>query len=248
MDKETARRILSAYRPNGADADDETFADALRLGRNDPETAHWLEDETTFDRQIASTLETISASPEDYRALDSMLALETEGNRPRSWWRRGLALAAVLTFGIALYGILMIQPDGAGISPNPGQTLTSFVDQALPLDFRSTDHAEVRAWLAGSGVPIPADVEDLFARTPTRGCKVFDLGEGGSVTVLCFESKGQLVHLISLRGAAGSLAEGVPEDWRKMDGWNLRQIPSNGPRLVLATQTDPSQIEDSIKI
>lgn len=243
MDKETARRILSAYRPNGADADDETFADALRLARNDPETARWFEDETTFDQQIASALETITVPPQDHRTLDSMLTLETGEDRPRSWWRRGLAMAAILTFGLALYGILVIQPDSAGVSPDPGQTLTSFADRALPLDFRSTNHAEVRGWLARAGVPIPADIEVRFADTPTLGCKVFDLSEGGSITVLCFESNGQIAHLLTLRGRADSLAEDIPDDWTTVDGWNLRRIPSDGLPMILATQSDPSKIE-----
>ena len=41
MDNKTAKEILGAYRPNGSDALDETFKDALQHAERDPESKAW---------------------------------------------------------------------------------------------------------------------------------------------------------------------------------------------------------------
>lgn len=56
MDKEQARFVLCSFRPDGADAGDGEFADALRLSAEDRELGEWLADERAADSAFAKAL------------------------------------------------------------------------------------------------------------------------------------------------------------------------------------------------
>lgn len=56
MDKEQAKFILESFRPDGADAHDDTFAEALQLAVEDRELGEWLAGERASDAEFASTL------------------------------------------------------------------------------------------------------------------------------------------------------------------------------------------------
>ncbi len=59
MDKEHARFILQSYRPDGADAHDQDFADALALAAENRELGEWLAHERAMDAAFAKALSTI---------------------------------------------------------------------------------------------------------------------------------------------------------------------------------------------
>ncbi len=56
MDKERARFVLQSFRPEGADASDADFAEALRLATSDRELGQWLVRERAFDADFAEAL------------------------------------------------------------------------------------------------------------------------------------------------------------------------------------------------
>ena len=59
FDRDNAKLMLSAYRPNGADAQDPVFKEALELAQRDPELARWFRGERDFDQMISSKLRLI---------------------------------------------------------------------------------------------------------------------------------------------------------------------------------------------
>lgn len=59
MDKEQARFILSSYRPDGADAHDPDFTEALRLAMEDRDLGEWLANERAFDASFSQALHTL---------------------------------------------------------------------------------------------------------------------------------------------------------------------------------------------
>jgi hypothetical protein len=71
MDREQARFILRSYRPDGPDAADPDFAEALKIAAADPELAAWLEFERLFDGELA---EAIAALPVPGRLRADILA------------------------------------------------------------------------------------------------------------------------------------------------------------------------------
>ena len=91
---ESAKFVLNAYRPNGADAQDPVFRAALEQAARDPELAAWFKEQRTFDSLIAGKLA-------EFEPPASLYATILAGISNRSPMRRFnirplLALAAVL--------------------------------------------------------------------------------------------------------------------------------------------------------
>ena len=83
MDKEQARFILRSFRPDGADVNDEDFADALALAMENRELGEWLARERAFDAAFASALGSIDL-PKNLRE-DIVACLANErGDFPQS--------------------------------------------------------------------------------------------------------------------------------------------------------------------
>ena len=66
MDKEQAKFILRSFRPDGADANDRDFAEALALAMEDRELGEWLAAERAFDAAFAEALVSVEL-PETLR-------------------------------------------------------------------------------------------------------------------------------------------------------------------------------------
>lgn len=66
MDKEQARFILRSFRPDGADAADPGFAEALHLAAEDRELGEWLARQRALDAEFSRALESL-AIPERLR-------------------------------------------------------------------------------------------------------------------------------------------------------------------------------------
>lgn len=83
MDKDEARFILRSFRPDGADANDPDFAEALKLAVENRELGEWLASERAFDSAFANALVTVDL-PEHLRE-DIMACLATErGDFPQA--------------------------------------------------------------------------------------------------------------------------------------------------------------------
>lgn len=59
MDKEHAKFILQSYRPDGADASNPDFTEALQLVAEDRELGQWLAQERAHDAMFAESLESV---------------------------------------------------------------------------------------------------------------------------------------------------------------------------------------------
>ncbi len=83
MDKEEARFILRSFRPDGADAGDQDFADALKLALENRELGEWLASERAFDAAFAQALASVDL-PENLRE-DILACLAVErGDFPQA--------------------------------------------------------------------------------------------------------------------------------------------------------------------
>ena len=83
MDKDEARFILRSFRPDGADANDPDFAEALKLAVENRELGEWLASERAFDSAFASAL--VKVDLPEYLREDIMACLATErGDFPQA--------------------------------------------------------------------------------------------------------------------------------------------------------------------
>lgn len=77
MDNERAKFVLRSFRPDGADAIDSDFAEALRMATLDRELGEWLMRERAFDAEFAEALARVHL-PEGLRET-VLLAMVTDG-------------------------------------------------------------------------------------------------------------------------------------------------------------------------
>jgi hypothetical protein len=83
MDKEQARFILRSFRPDGADANDPDFAEALKLAMENRELGEWLASERAFDAEFAQALSSVKLAENLREDILACLAAE-RGDFPQA--------------------------------------------------------------------------------------------------------------------------------------------------------------------
>jgi hypothetical protein len=96
MTNERAKFLLSVYRPNGADAEDPAFKEALAQVRLDPTLGSWFREQRAFDELIIAKLRSIEVPANLPTAI---LAGFRATVMPRHQSIPWLAIAAVLVPG-----------------------------------------------------------------------------------------------------------------------------------------------------
>ena len=228
MTNEEAKFMLQGYRPNGADCEDEAFAEALKQAQNDPTLKDWFEREQAFDALMSDKLRAVSA-PDGLR--ESILAgtrISSPVTTPKqtAWWRQpwglGLAIAAsvVLVFSLVSVGPLRTG-DVASLDAS-----TVLFEQALA-DYNGahpqTKHADMLggfgAWLenpenALTSGAIPTDLEALRQ----DGCRTVDVA-GHEVFEICFRRGGKWYHVyFTPRTGFDTLPEATSPDFLQQEG------------------------------
>src|SRR6476661_7308238 len=99
---QSAKFVLNAYRPNGADAQDPVFRDALEQAARDPELAAWFKEQRSFDSLIAEKLAEVQPPAALYSTILAGIANRSPVRR-FSFWPL-LALAALLV----LSGMILV--------------------------------------------------------------------------------------------------------------------------------------------
>src|SRR5690349_1496751 len=92
--------LLSGFRPEGQDASDPIFANALREVAQDPQLRTWFAEAQAFDRAVADRLGEV-APPEELRA--AILAGEKASRSNRRWLQPWTWAAAAV---LALLGVI----------------------------------------------------------------------------------------------------------------------------------------------
>jgi hypothetical protein len=83
MDKEQARFILRSFRPDGADANDTDFSEALTIALESRELGEWLAHERAFDAAFASALGSVHL-PENLREDIIACLADERGDFPQA--------------------------------------------------------------------------------------------------------------------------------------------------------------------
>src|SRR5258708_6964113 len=104
MNRQETKFLLSAYRPNGADALDQNLAEALRFAQHDPELAPWFAAQRKFDEAVAGRLQEVHPPAEMRDQLHAGMELPRHERRPTVKWGFALiALALMATVPVGVY-------------------------------------------------------------------------------------------------------------------------------------------------
>jgi hypothetical protein len=205
MTNEEAKFILSAYRPNGSDAGDAAFSDALLMAGEDPMLAAWFARSRSHDAAIAAKLGQISP-PSGLREAILAGARVSDSRRAdrRGWaWIAGVAAAAVLAF-VVVSMKTPSRPDSAG---------AAFAGFAIE-DMLNGKHGgkgeptgALVAELETTGAKMPGAEQIDFDRLRETGCRTLSFS-GHDVLEVCFLRDGSLFHLYMIR-RDGSVSDSV---------------------------------------
>src|SRR5271170_6937232 len=209
MNNQEAKLILQTYRPNGRDALDPLFAEALEMARRDPELQKWFAEEQALDLQIQSKLRPVVAVPRDLKA--NLLALR-KMIRPVPWWFQPMKLSAaaavVLLLGLAAFFLLPQKPTQLALFREKMTRYSMQVHGHITLE--SPDIANIQQWLQDRGVHTNFELPGGLQGKPAHGCRVVDWN-GQKATMICFV-----------------LDDGEHVDFFVMDCAGLPGLPENG--------------------
>lgn len=242
MDNTTAKEILAAYRHDGADAADPRFAEALAQCARDPALKAWFDEERARDESMARALRSVRAPEGGKRALLGTATFdraETSVHRSSRRWFGfgGLGMAALFLIGVAFFA-LSVQRPAPALDP-AGFAMADLADAAMPFDYAAADAVALKNWLAAQGAPVPPTLPAALSAASAAGCKVFEDGAGGKISLLCFEAGGEIVHLFVFDERTRRLLDGPRGEWWRDGGWNFMAFEEDTVLLALATQGDP---------
>jgi len=194
VNREAAKIVLAACRPNGADANDPLVAEALALVQRDAELRAWFAAEQAADRAIAAKLKA-APLPED------LLARVRAGTQARLAVRsRRPSLTLAMAASLALLGVIAALWFNRTPSAAPGSfaayrvDMTQFLRAFPKLDLATDRLPEVRAWLSQQHPLVQGKLPQGMERFPSIGCRTVEW-QGQRLALLCFMAEGQVVHV-----------------------------------------------------
>ncbi|HUL53100.1 MAG TPA: hypothetical protein VLT83_06795 [Opitutaceae bacterium] len=198
MNNEQARFILGAYRPNGRDAGDAVFCEALRQVKADPGLGAWFAREQAFDSAVSAKLGAVIPPPGLREAILTGGRVSTAA--PRPLWRLApwLAVAASVAVIFTVAATYWIWSAGSGRA-DLGQ-MTRFA-LAEPFSAHTGPHADklgaLGAWLEDPASRISSGAPVDLAQLKAQHCRTISVA-GHEVFEICFQ-RGSWYHLYLAR-------------------------------------------------
>ena len=201
MNREEAKILLRACRPDRADTHDPRVAEALDLVRRDAELRAWFEAEQAADRALAAKLKA-APLPEDLLARVRAGTQARIAGQPRGRFP-ALALAACLAL-LGLIAALWFQrpptaPDGSFAACRAD--MAQFLREFPKLDVTTDRLPEVREWLSRQHPLTQARLPVTLEKFPSLGCRTVEW-QNRKIALVCFMVEGQVVHVFVLPKSA----------------------------------------------
>jgi len=210
MNTQQAKFILHGYRPNGADAGDETFREALGQANGDPALREWFARQQEFDGAVSGKIGAVLPPPGLRESILAGGRVTGTARAHRPWWQQPAWLAAAA--GVAL--LLAV-----GVARWPGQAARgSLADFAQADAIHSENHGShgaeagaLQAALSQASTRLGGDLPVDFAALRRAGCRTLSFKEH-EVLEVCFKRNGAWFHCyIARRGDFPALAAVAPE-------------------------------------
>lgn len=199
MNNQEAKFILGTYRPDGRDAGDPMFTDALAHAERDPELRTWLEQQRKFDTNVSAKLKEI-APPAELRA--AIFAGVRASQPRRQWWANPTWLVAAAAIAVlAVVSISLRQTTGAPtVSELTAFAMKDLADAHDGHVGHPPEFAGLQAQLASVSVPLttPGGVAIDLDELRQKNCRSVKIA-GREVFEICFQRDGAWFHLYAAR-------------------------------------------------
>lgn len=209
------------------DEADASFAGAL-LSINAP---------TGLREQILNAMEAESA-------IGKVVPMAQSTPNRVSRWLATAAVAAAVVLGAF---VALKVPTGNGVSPAlVERSAIGLFDASFSLDEMGTKPESLKTWLASHELPTPGVLPAGLESSPSLGCKEIEIG-GKPASLICFESKEGVVHLIVLKreDVKSSLPAMADADCIgcKKTGWARVSWEEDDKALFLLGEMDKERLE-----
>jgi hypothetical protein len=240
MTNERAKFLLSAYRHNGADAQDPFFRDALEQAAHDPDLTKWFADQRSFDALISEKLNSIQP-PASLRST-ILSGISSGAAKHRFHSGRFFALAAVLVLSAILLTVLSLKNDDRSLSPYQDAAFAVLSEGAAPkLDLLTSDLVQSQEYLSQKAAPRAPEIPAALHQLPTVGCRAIRWN-GRMMSLTCFSLPGgELLHMFVVDArSVGKISprRGIQE----MNGWHVKFQRENGMLLMLLSKAPVSEL------
>ena len=238
MNNEEAKFLLQAYRPDGRDAQDPQFIEALEQVKRDPALEQWFREQQACDSAITEKVRSVPV-PTNLKA-DILAGRKTL--RPTTGWKRRSMVAALAACFVAMLGVVavLMQPSGqldfARFRADMVQFVHGVEQGREPLHLSPGDVAGIQSWIAENADHLDFRVPPALTQRSGVGCSVVDWN-GESVALACFRLGGdQVVHLLvinrqGLRAGPGSEVQYVAS----LEGMNTAAWSSDNETYLLVS-------------
>jgi hypothetical protein len=193
MNNVEAKFILQGYRPNGADATDETFVAALEQTKQDPALHEWFAREQAFDAAVSARLGEVPAPAGLREAILAGGRVTATDTVRRGWWQHPALLAVAASIAVVFATTVAFWPKQAAASDE-------LVDFALDDTLYNKAHGghgveagALQALLINPQTKLGDSLPIDFAALRKAGCRTVNL-EGRDVLEVCFKRDGTWYH------------------------------------------------------
>ncbi len=200
MTIEEAKTLLQGYRPNGADAGDPAFAEALELVRMHPALGEWFARQQDFDLALSAEHEQVPVPRElRDRILASVTARKADPKtKRRAWWRGAVPLAFAGAAAVAvLVGVTFVLWPKPKLPAADSALAAVAIDDAQRPKTHGGGHGEETATLKGLLNKPTTQLSDPLPTNYTAlrdaGCRKITV-EGRDVLEVCFKRNGVGLH------------------------------------------------------
>lgn len=242
MSNAEAKLILASLRPDGPEAAQAPFLEALARAESDPELKAWWEAWQDLDRQVAAKVAEVPV-PDDLRAA-ILSGRKVASSRPRmqySSWLAAAAMLGILCVAGVFWQVANLGPVDKG----------DYISQILPvlghdephLALTSDNRKILDAWLKAQHAPL-GTMPPKVAAMPTVGCQKYVV-HGHNVSLICFAlAGGGVVHLFTVEKSALNDPPGVnTPEFDNIQGWNIASWSDDHMAYMLATTSSSDALK-----
>jgi hypothetical protein len=246
MNNKEAKFLLQGYRPDGRDAQDPQFEEALEQVKRDPALEQWFREQQAFDSAVSGKLRSVPVPA----TLKSDILAGHKTLRPAAWWTRRsvlTALAACLAALLGLSAMLLKSPDQPSFA-NYQADMVNFVKEVEAgresLQLTSSDVTEIQHWIEANSIHRNLHLPPQLTEDSGVGCRVMDWN-GHSVALACFRIEGgQIAHLLVIdRSNLSDAPHAGTRAIASLNGMNTAAWSGENQTYLLVSSAPPETLE-----
>jgi hypothetical protein len=237
MDRQEAKVVLQALRPDDLSTAQPSVIEALVYVESDPELKAWWEAQQAFDLKVAAKLAKVPL-PVDLRAnIVAVRKIEPFTPQPQPRLSLWLAAAAVVAILCVAGTFMRVSATGPLAQTEYAATVLPLLNHDAPsLEMTSPDHDKIVAWLKQRNAPT-GTLPTAMTSLPTIGCEKFAV-HGHTVSLICFAlANGGIAHLfiVDQQALSDPPVSKAPE-FNQVEGWSTAAWSDGRMSYMLATQ------------